>query len=197
MIAEIHLTQTERDIVKTDWARLDCWQRTDWMNRLRGVSHHFCSPVLHVRQHVTSIQRTSECYCVCSSMSACVRGELCVLRKHHVCTSPILVCSHPVRATEVALARTCWHISLPAVCVGGGETLMSTWWVCTAHLPLWTNKIRVKMKSIIIADIFISGVPYLITNFFQGILKEFLLWVNLSLLLSYVYSIARGWRLHT
>lgn len=53
------------------------------------------------------------------------------------------------------------------------------------------------MKSIIIADIFISGVPYLITDFFQGILKEVFLWVNLSLLLSYVYSFARGWRLHT
>ena len=37
------------------------------------------------------------------------------------------------------------------------------------------------MKSIITADIFISGLPYLITNFFQGFLEEFILWASLSL----------------
>lgn len=39
------------------------------------------------------------------------------------------------------------------------------------------------MKSIITADIFISGLPYLITNFFQGFLEEFILWASLSMLL--------------
>lgn len=37
------------------------------------------------------------------------------------------------------------------------------------------------MKSIITADIFISGLPYLITNFFPGFLEEFILWASRSL----------------
>lgn len=52
------------------------------------------------------------------------------------------------------------------------------------------------MKSIITADIFISGLAYLITNFFQGFLEEFILWASLfaaeNLLFSYVHSVARG-----
>lgn len=36
------------------------------------------------------------------------------------------------------------------------------------------------MKSIITADIFISGLPYLITNSFQGFLEEFIIWASLS-----------------
>lgn len=36
------------------------------------------------------------------------------------------------------------------------------------------------MKSIIAADIFISGLPYSITNSFQGFQEEFILWASLS-----------------
>jgi len=50
------------------------------------------------------------------------------------------------------------------------------------------------MKSIITADIFISGLPYLITNFFQGLLEEFFplgksLFAAENLLLSYLHPV--------
>lgn len=50
----------------------------------------------------------------------------------------------PAQTTKTALACICWQIGLLAV----GETLVSTQWDCIVHPPFWTNKIRVKMKSI-------------------------------------------------
>lgn len=172
---------------------------------LYRVSHHFSSPQGHVGQQSTSAALSVNhlsLYTSAVTVSACARGPpVCMYgalsaleRNCHLCSSTILVCPHQRRATKTALPCICWRISLSAV----GETLMSTRWDCAAHPPLWTNKIRVKMKSIITADIFISGLPYLITNFFQGFLEEFILWASLSLfaaeklLFSYVHSVARG-----
>lgn len=108
-------------------------------------------------------------------------GVLTVLgRKCHICSSTILVCPHQRRRQ-----RRHWRVSADRSVglLAVGETLVSTQWDCIVHPPFWTNKIRVKMKSIITADIFISGLPYLITNFFQGFLEEFILWASLSMLL--------------
>lgn len=54
--------------------------------------------------------------------------------------------------------------------------------------PPRTNQIRVRMKSIIAADIFISAPPYLISHFFAGFLEEFIL----SALFTYVHGVAQG-----
>lgn len=122
---------------------------------------------------------SSDWYYMCSGPSVYIWSIKCVSKKVPPLQFHYISLSSQGRATKTALPCICWQISLPAV----GETLMSTWWDCTPHPPLWTNKIRVKMKSIITADIFISGLPYLITNFFQGFLEEFILWASLSLLL--------------
>ena len=149
--------QEDSEEYKRRWKRRGCW---DEANKSAWIcSNNITMQWWQIKGKKNSIK--------------CVSKKAPPLQFHYISLSS------QGRATKTALPCICWQISLPAV----GETLMSTRWDCMPHPPLWTNKIRVKMKSIITADIFISGLPYLITNFFQGFLEEFILWASLSLLL--------------
>lgn len=135
------------------------------------AEHRWVSPCNHQSMYTSVLTVKAR-----AQAPVCAHGVLSVfVRNCHLCSSTILVCPHQGRATKKARPCICWQISLSAV----GVPRMSTQRGCTALPPLWTNTIRIKMKSIITADVFISG--YLITNFFQGFLKEFIPWASLSL----------------
>lgn len=186
MVPEIHLTLSKTNLARVDWA-LDCWQKD---NQMVWVYCTAC-PILTaigMRKAAKYIHSVTATACINQrrwflypfgpvwvhvwSINS-IRQKVPHLQFHYISLPS------PAQTTKTALACICWQIGLLAV----GETLVSTQWDCIVHPPFWTNKIRVKMKSIITADIFISGLPYLITNFFQGFLEEFILWASLSMLL--------------
>lgn len=112
------------------------------------------------------------CVCVCVR-TVCLWAHLCVgglgHGKRHHCSSTILICPHHRAGGQSGHSLARYLLTDQSPC-SRQKTLCqlseAAW--ALSQPPLCTNKITVKMKRIITADIFIPCLPYLITNLSRG-----------------------------